>query len=117
MNSYKQSLYIGTIRVIANIAMIGFLFLSMRQASIGSLPTEAGFCLWFFGLTLPLWTGIFYLTRFIRKRFPAEHESFVDLPHLGRQLVRWHVRQTLSPDAFPLSSQRLGRTVRHVSPF
>jgi hypothetical protein len=70
----------------------------MRLApKMGSLSTEAGFCLWFFGLTIPLWIITFRLTRYLKKRFPAEHESFVDLPRLGRQLVRWRVREKASP--------------------
>lgn len=96
VNSYKQSLYTSAIRIIANIAMLGIVFLSMRQAAQSSLPSEAGFCLWFFGLTVPLWGIAIFLTRLVKKHFPAEHSSFVDLPRRGRQLVRWHVRDSLS---------------------
>lgn len=92
MNSYKQSLYVGLIRVMANLLMLGAVFLSMYRASQwSSWPSEAVFCCWFFGITVPVWTGAFYLTRLIRRRFPAEHESLIELPRKGRQLVRWRV--------------------------
>lgn len=92
MNSYKQSLYVGLIRVMANLLMLGAVFLSMYRASQwSSWPSEAVFCCWFFGIIVPVWTGAFYLTRLIRRRFPAEHESLIELPRKGRQLVRWRV--------------------------
>ena len=50
MNSYKQSLYVGLIRVMANLLMLGAVFLSMYRASQwSSWPSEAVFCCWFFG--------------------------------------------------------------------
>ena len=48
MNSYKQSLYVGLIRVMANLLMLGAVFLSMYRASQwSSWPSEAVFCCWF----------------------------------------------------------------------
>jgi hypothetical protein len=93
-NSYKQSLYTGVIRIVANVSMLGVAFLSMYQAARGPWPAEIGFCIWFFGLTVPLWASAFCLTRFVRKRFPAQCESLVELPGQGRQLVRWEVRES-----------------------
>ncbi|MDR1777204.1 MAG: hypothetical protein LBR31_05175 [Desulfovibrio sp.] len=91
MNSYKQSWYIGIIRVCANVCMVGAVFVAMHMAARGSLPAEAAFCLWFFGITVPVWGCAFALTRLVRKRFPAEEESLVDLPGRGPSLVRWRV--------------------------
>ena len=62
MNSYKQSLYVGLIRVMANLLMLGAVFLSMYRASQWSSWPSAVFCCWFFGITVPVWTGAFYLT-------------------------------------------------------
>ena len=83
MNSYKQSFYIGLIRIIANVFMLGAVFVGMYMAFRGSLPAEAEFCIWFFGITVPVWTCAIFLTRFVRRRFPAEEESLVDLPSRG----------------------------------
>ncbi|MDR2744896.1 MAG: hypothetical protein LBB66_06875 [Desulfovibrio sp.] len=91
MNSYKQSFYISLIRICANALMFGAIFVGMYMAARGPLPTEAGFCLWFFGITVPVWTGAVLLTRFIKKRFPAEEETLVNLPGRGPVLVRWRV--------------------------
>jgi hypothetical protein len=91
MNSYKQSFYIGLIRVIANTLMFGAIFIGMYMASRGPLSAEAEFCVWFFGITVPVWGCAVLLTRFIKKRFPAETETLVDLPRRGPCLVRWRV--------------------------
>ncbi|MBD5539469.1 MAG: hypothetical protein HDQ94_05690 [Desulfovibrio sp.] len=92
MNSYKQSLYAGIIRILANVLMVGALFFAMRQAALpSSWPSEAVFCAWFFGITIPLWGAACLVTRRIRRHFPAEFESLVELPRKGPQLVRWRV--------------------------
>ena len=92
MNSYKQSLYAGAIRIVANVLMVGAVFLAMRQASqFSTWPSEVVFCAWFFGITIPVWGAAFVLTRRIRRHFPAEFESLVELPRRGPQLVRWRV--------------------------
>lgn len=92
MNSYKQSLYAGMIRILANVLMIGAVFFAMRQAAQPSpWPSEAVFCAWFFGITIPVWVAAYLVTRRIRRHFPAEFESLVELPRKGPQLVRWRV--------------------------
>ncbi|MDR1659396.1 MAG: hypothetical protein LBR94_03520 [Desulfovibrio sp.] len=103
MNSYKQSFYISLIRFCANALMLGAVFVGMYMSGRSSLPVEAGFCLWFFGITVPLWTVAILLTRFIRKRFPAEEESLVNLPGRGSILVRWRV---LKPSPAPMMRAR-----------
>ena len=92
MNSYKQSLYAGMIRILANVLMIGAVFFAMRQAAQPSVwPSEAVFCAWFFGITIPVWVAAYLVTRRVRRHFPAEFESLVELPRKGPQLVRWRV--------------------------
>ena len=92
MNSYKQSLYAGMIRILANVLMIGAVFFAMRQAAQPSAwPSEAVFCAWFFGITIPVWVAAYLVTRRVRRHFPAEFESLVELPRKGPQLVRWRV--------------------------
>ncbi|MGE9985842.1 hypothetical protein [Desulfovibrio sp. SGI.169] len=91
MNSYKRSLYVSVTRIIANLLMLGAVFLAMYQAGHSPASSLSTFCLWFFGITIPLWIGALFLTRQIARRFPAEQESLVDLPRLGRRLVRWRV--------------------------
>lgn len=90
MNSYKQSLYSVLLRVMANLLMVGAVFLAMYRAARGP-SSEITFCLWFFGITVPLWAGALYLDRMIKRRFPAEQESLIDLPRQGPRLVRWRV--------------------------
>lgn len=92
MNSYKQSLYAGAIRIAANVAMLGAVFIAMRQASrVSAWPSEAVFLLFFLGITIPAWTAAIFTTRWIRKKWPAEGESLVHLPKIGQQLTRWRV--------------------------
>lgn len=91
MNSYKQSLYICVIRVIANIIMLGALFFAMYMAFRAiAWPAELVFCLYFFGITIPVWILAWLIVKFIRKTWPAEYESLVSLPGLGVTLVRWN---------------------------
>lgn len=100
MNSYKQTLYIGIIRITANLIMLGAVFLAMHQSfRWHAWPSEAVFCLCFFGITIPAWIGAIYLTRWVRRTFPANARCFVDLPGRGRQLVEWRVAE--SAQAFP----------------
>lgn len=95
MNSYKQSLYTCIIRICANIAMVCALFFAMYQASRQiSWPSEAVFCLFFFGFTIPIWLCAWALTKWVRRSFPAEQESLVSIPGLGSTLVRWTVLTT-----------------------
>ena len=94
MNSYRQALYIGSIRIVANILMIAALFLSMYQASRSAGAVERVFCAWFFGLIVPVWAVAFVLTRMVRRKFPAEFQSLVTLPGRGPSLVYWRVADT-----------------------
>lgn len=92
MNSYKQSLFTGIIRICANLLMVGSVFLAMYAASRHvAWPSEATFCLFFFGITIPVWTVAWLLTKWVRRVWPAEQESLVNLPRLGHTLVRWSV--------------------------
>ncbi|MDR0815885.1 MAG: hypothetical protein LBN28_00560 [Desulfovibrio sp.] len=91
MNSYKQSLYTWLIRIVANLLMFAAVFVSMHQAARGVWSADIAFCIWFFSITIPLWITAFFLTRLVKKRFPAEQESLVKLPKQGPSLVRWRV--------------------------
>ena len=102
MNSYKQSFYIRLVRIAANALMLCAVFIGMYMSARGRLPVEAGFSLWFFGITVPVLAGAALLTRFIKKRFPAEEESLVNLPGRGPVLVRWRV---LKPVPAPLRAR------------
>lgn len=95
MNSYRQSFYAGLIRIIANMLMVCAIFVAMYfSAGPGSWPAEAVFSAVFFGITIPVWTIAFWLTRQIRRIFPAVAESMVDLPGRGPCLVRWQLRES-----------------------
>lgn len=108
MNSYKQSLYTSLVRIAANIIMLGAIFFAMYQAGRWpGWPSEAVFCLCFFGIALPEWVLAIFLTKWIRKKYPSERQSMVALPGLGRQLVRWRVLDGETP--FPLSLSILNR--------
>ena len=92
MNSYRQSLYTAIVRISANVIMLGAVFLAMFQASRWpDWPSEAVFCLFFFGITIPVWIAAAFLTRYIRRRWNALPQSLVKLPGLGEQLVTWQV--------------------------
>lgn len=103
MNSYRQALYIGIIRIVANIFMIVALFGAMYQASRSAGAVELVFCAWFFGLIVPLWGLAFLLTRIVRRKFPAEYQSMVSIPGRGPSLVYWRVSDT---PFLPLRSER-----------
>lgn len=93
MNSYKQSLYCGAIRILANLLMVCAIFLGMYQASRSSAwPSEVVFCAVFFGITIPVWLCARQLSKWARKRWPTEKQSYVALPRLGNQLVSWRLR-------------------------
>ena len=91
MNSYKQHLYISSIRILANVLMVAAVFVAMYQSSRSFDASELTFCAWFFGITIPVWAGAFKLTRQVRRRFPAEGQSMVQLPRMGLALVSWRV--------------------------
>ena len=94
MNSYKQHLYISCIRVVGNALMVAAVFAAMYQSSHSFNSAELVFCAWFFGISVPLWAGAFWLTRLVRRRFPAEGQSMVELPRKGLSLVRWRVLES-----------------------
>ena len=94
MNSYRQTLYSGIIRVAANAIMVAAVFVGMYQSAHSSGASELVFCAWFFGITVPTWAGAFWLTKKVRQVYPAEFQSLVELPRLGQRLVSWHVAET-----------------------
>lgn len=79
--------------------MVGAVFFAMYQ-SCGQLswPAEAVFCLYFFGITIPVWVIALALTKWARRHWPAEQESMIQLPRVGRALVKWKVIE--SPHAY-----------------
>jgi hypothetical protein len=93
MNSYRQTLYSGIIRVAANAIMVAAVFVGMYQSARSAGASELVFCAWFFGITVPTWAGAFWLTRQVRRKYPAEFQSLVELPRLGQRLVRWQVAE------------------------
>ena len=97
-NCYKLALYGGIIRICANIIMLASVFLAMYEASRWpGWPSEAVFCLFFFGITIPAWTLAWLCGRWVRRRGPAVGQSRVDLPGMGSQLVAWRVRENAEP--------------------
>ena len=94
MNSYRQTLYTSMIRIAANAVMIAAVFVGMYQSAHSAEASELVFCAWFFGITVPAWAGAFWLTRQMRRIYPAEFLSLVELPRLGQRLVSWHVGET-----------------------
>ncbi len=74
--------------------MLAAIFPAMYYASRWHyLPAEATFCLIFFGITVPAWTLAWFLTKKVRRIFPAECQSMVELPGRGLQLVSWRVQE------------------------
>lgn len=103
MNSYRQSLYVSLIRIAANVLMLGAVFLAMYQASHTLGASELVFCVWFFGMAVPLWAGAFWLTKQVRRRYPAEFQSLVHLPRQGECLVCWRVGEA---SLLPVAAKR-----------
>ena len=93
MNSYKRSFYTGMVRITANLLTLGVVFLAMYKVS-NSSSAMLTFCLWFFGCAVPLWIVAFRLMRHIRQRFPAEDQSFMELPGHKAALVTWRVLES-----------------------
>ena len=56
-SSYKRSLYSSIVRIVANVVMIGAVFLGMYMASRLPMSSMSTFCLWFFGISIPVWMG------------------------------------------------------------
>ena len=93
MNSYRQTLYSSIIRVAANVIMVAAVFVGMYQSAHSAGDSELVFCAWFFGITVPVWAGAFWLTRRVRQKYPAEFQSLIELPRLGQRLVTWNVAE------------------------
>lgn len=108
VNSYRQSLYTGVIRVLANLVMVAAVFVGMYMSAHSTAASELVFSVWFFGISLPVWGAAFWLTRLVRRRWPAVGQSLVDLPKRGPCLVCWQVAQTAT-QPLPVRS-RGGRT-------
>ena len=96
MNSYKQHLYISGIRITANALMVAAVFAAAYQSSRSFNSAELVFCAWFFGISIPLWAGAFWLNLLVRRRFHAEGVSMVELPRKGLSLVSWRVLESSS---------------------
>ena len=95
MNQYKQSLYTGIIKIFANLVMVAAIFIAMRLASRQiAWSSEIVFCVVFFGITIPCWIFAHYLIKWIKKIWPAEDMTMVELPKRGNQLVSWSVVKT-----------------------
>ena len=67
MNSYRQSLYTGAIRVLANLVMVAAVFVGMYMSAHSTAASELVFSVWFFGISLPVWGAAFLLTRLVRR--------------------------------------------------
>ncbi|MBQ9536829.1 MAG: hypothetical protein IJU79_03460 [Desulfovibrionaceae bacterium] len=92
MSSYKESLLVGLVRIMANVLMLAALFLAMYNASHSSGSSMLIFCAWFFGITICVWVAAWYLIRLIREKGQSRAESFLLLPHCTEPcLVRWEV--------------------------
>ncbi|MBQ3060769.1 MAG: hypothetical protein IJD16_10740 [Desulfovibrio sp.] len=89
-SSYKRSFYSGTVRIAANVLTLGAVFLAMYKVSTSS-SAMLTFSLWFFGCAIPVWVGTFQLMRYIRRRYPAEDQSYMELPGHKPALVTWRV--------------------------
>ncbi|MDD4701339.1 MAG: hypothetical protein PHI96_03880 [Desulfovibrio sp.] len=96
MNSYKQHLYISCIRIAANMLMVAAVFMAMYHSSQSINSAELVFCAWFFGISVSVWASAFWLTRQVKRRFPAEGQSMVQLPRKGLSLVSWRVLESSS---------------------
>jgi hypothetical protein len=100
VNSYRQSLYAGLIRVLANLTMVAAVFVAMYMASHSAAASELVFSAWFFGISVPAWVAAFWLTRLVRRRWPAVGPSLVERPGHGKSLGRWLVAEP-APQALP----------------
>ena len=99
MNSYKESLLVGLIRIMANVLMIGALFLAMYNAAHSYGSGILIFCAWFFGLTIPMWILAWYLIKWVRKHGQATAESYIVLPGSDKPcLVRWRLIEDAKDD-------------------
>ena len=79
-SSYKRSLYSSIVRIVANVVMIGAVFLGMYMASRLPMSSMSTFCLWFFGISIPVWMGAFALIRKIRQVYADEGATYIEQP-------------------------------------
>lgn len=74
MNSYRQAPCSGIIRILANLIMIGAVFIAMFMAlGVHAWPAEAVFWAVFFGITIPAWTAAFLLPGYLQSPPPGEN--------------------------------------------
>lgn len=90
-NSYRRTIASAAIRIVANIIMLAAIVIGMYMASRSPSSSLGTFSLWFFAIVIPNWMFAFWLIRYFRRKYPGEEESLVDLPRLGKCLVRWRV--------------------------
>lgn len=90
-NSYRRSISSIVIRIVANLVMLAALVLAMYKAFHSPSSSLGTFCLWFFAIVIPNWFCAFWLIRYFRRKYPGEEESLVDLPRIGKCLVRWRL--------------------------
>ncbi len=99
ISSYREAVLIGTIRIVANILMIGALFLAMYLASTSFGSGMLTFCTWFFGITIPVWIVALYLTKYVRRLAKGACVSFIVLPGSDKPcLVEWKVVRLAQED-------------------
>ena len=92
MSRYTEAVLVGLIRIIANLLMIGAIFVAMYFASTGYGSGMLTFCSWFFGITVPVWVLALYLTKYVRRKAGASNQSFILLPGCESPcLVEWKV--------------------------
>lgn len=87
-SSYKRSLYSSIVRIVANVVMIGAVFLGMYMASRSPMSSMSTFCLWFFGISIPVWMGAFALIARSVRSTPMKAPPTSNAP-AGRSLVYW----------------------------
>lgn len=69
MTTYKQCLLSGIVRILANLLMVGAIFLAMYQAARWAVwPSELVFCAFFFGITIPVWLLAWGTLKWIRRK-------------------------------------------------
>ncbi|MBQ7609154.1 MAG: hypothetical protein IJU76_14485 [Desulfovibrionaceae bacterium] len=92
ISRYKEALLISIIRIVANIIMVGAIFLGMYMAQTSVGGGMMTLCAWFFGVTIPTWIVALYLTRYVRRLARGRSVSMVVLPGSDKPcLVEWTV--------------------------
>ncbi|MBQ7617286.1 MAG: hypothetical protein IJS50_00265 [Desulfovibrio sp.] len=92
MNQYQEAIWLGAIRIAANLLMVGALFVAMYFASQSFGSSMLTFCLWFFGITVPVWFVAISLSKRIRRQRARDNQSMILLPNAKEPcLVEWKV--------------------------